>query len=86
MAVAGSHFCGAPIENLFFVGPYWPSAGLTLLVNQFHGQLLFQATYAPDTVSERQAADFLDGWFESDEVKAVFGPRGGAEEQDEESR
>src|SRR5262249_17193789 len=33
-ALTMDRFCGVAIDKLFFVGPYWPSAGLTVLVNQ----------------------------------------------------
>ena len=34
--------------------------GVTLLVNQFRGQLHFQATYVPESVPEPLANAFLD--------------------------
>jgi len=56
----GTEFCGAGIEDVFFTGPAWPPMGLTLLVNQFRGRLLFQATFVPACVSEETVARFLD--------------------------
>ena len=41
-------------------GPVWPSIGLTLLVNQCHGHLHFQATYDPRLLSPSLAEAFLD--------------------------
>jgi hypothetical protein len=56
----GDRFGGAAIEEVFCTGPSWPPMGLTLLVNQFRGRLLFQATYVPESVPEPLAGDFLD--------------------------
>jgi hypothetical protein len=56
----GSHFCQAPIENVFYTGPSWSPIGLTLLANQFRGRILLQATHVPETVPERLVHQFLD--------------------------
>ena len=56
----GERFCGAAIEQVFSAGPCWAPVGLTLLVNQYGGRLLFQATYVPDVVPEPLAGAFLD--------------------------
>jgi hypothetical protein len=53
-------FCGTPVEEVFSVGPCWPTIGVTLLVNQFRGRLLFQASYVPAVVPEPMAHAFLD--------------------------
>jgi hypothetical protein len=58
--VIGTHFCGTPVEKVFYAGPAWPPLGLTLLVNQFRGSVFFQATYLPESVPERLAGRFLD--------------------------
>jgi hypothetical protein len=34
--------------------------GVTLLVNQFRGRLMLQATYVPDAVPDAVAGEFLD--------------------------
>ncbi|HKB05049.1 MAG TPA: hypothetical protein VKD90_22690 [Gemmataceae bacterium] len=56
----GERFGGAAIEDVCFTGPTWPPMGLTLLVNQFRGRLLFQATYLPESVPEPVVDTFLD--------------------------
>jgi hypothetical protein len=56
----GEGFGGVAIEDVCFTGPTWPPMGVTLLVNQFHGRLLFQATYLPEIVPEPVAESFLD--------------------------
>jgi hypothetical protein len=56
----GAELCGTEIEEVSFVGPAWPPMGLTLLVNQFRGRLMFHATYVPASVSEEMASRFLD--------------------------
>jgi hypothetical protein len=56
----GESFCDAPVETVFCTGPAWPPLGMTLLVNQHRGSLLFQATSTPDTVPEGLAHRFLD--------------------------
>jgi hypothetical protein len=56
----GDRFCGAAIEQVFSAGPCWAPMGLTLLVNQYGGRLLFQATYIPDVVPEPLVNTFLD--------------------------
>jgi hypothetical protein len=56
----GREFCGAAIDDVNYVGPAWPGPGITLLINQFRGRLLFQATYLPDTISDSLASTFLD--------------------------
>src|SRR5262249_38627637 len=55
-----SSWGGVPIEDAFFIGPSWPPMGLTLLANQFRGQLRLQATYVPEFVPDTSAAAFLD--------------------------
>jgi hypothetical protein len=57
---AGSHFFGAEIENVLYVGPSWSPVGLTLIANQFRGRLLLQASYVPESVPESLANAFLD--------------------------
>ncbi|HYV36983.1 MAG TPA: hypothetical protein VE988_14850 [Gemmataceae bacterium] len=61
MDSVGERFCGAAVEQIFSVGPAWAPAGLTLLVNKFHGCLHFQATYLPASVPEPLLQQFLDG-------------------------
>jgi hypothetical protein len=56
----GGRFCGAAVKEVFSAGPSWSPVGLTLLVNQFGGQLFFLATYVPETVPESLVHDFLD--------------------------
>jgi hypothetical protein len=56
----GDRFCGAPIDDFRFVGPCWPSVGLTLVAHQFRGRLLLQATYVPACVGETTAEAFMD--------------------------
>jgi hypothetical protein len=56
----GDRFGGAEIEDVFLAGSTWSPMGLTLLVNQFRGRLLFQATYVPGSVPEPLAENFLD--------------------------
>src|SRR5262249_28028975 len=57
---AGSdRFLGAGVEEVFFAGPCWPPLGVTLVVNQFRGRLLFQATYVPEEVPSDVAEAFL---------------------------
>jgi hypothetical protein len=56
----GDCFCGTPIEDVFFAGPCWPPLGMTLVVNQFRGRLMFQATYVPAEVPDAVAGEFLD--------------------------
>jgi hypothetical protein len=53
-------FCGAPVEAVYSAGPSWAPVGLTLLVNQFAGQLFFQTTSVPESVPASGAEDFLD--------------------------
>jgi hypothetical protein len=57
---AGRQFCGASVREVFSAGPSWSPGGLTLLVNQFDGQLFFQATYVPASVPEPLVQEFLD--------------------------
>lgn len=57
---AGARFCGAEITGVRFVGPCWPPAGVTLLVNQFRGRTHFQLTYLPNTVPDAVADEFLE--------------------------
>jgi hypothetical protein len=56
----GDQFCGARVEDVFFIGPTWPPMGLTLLISQFRGRLRFLATYLPESVPEPLAGAFLD--------------------------
>jgi hypothetical protein len=56
----GSSFCGTDVDDVFFTGPCWAPMGLTLIVNQYRGRLLFQATYIPEAVPETLANAFLD--------------------------
>src|SRR5262249_32377494 len=56
----GDRFCGAPVADVFYVGPAWSPVGLTLLANQFRGRLLLQATYVPELVPPALAETFLD--------------------------
>jgi hypothetical protein len=56
----GEQFCGAAVDQVFSAGPCWAPVGLTLLVNQYGGRLLFQATYLPDVVAEPLVHAFLD--------------------------
>jgi hypothetical protein len=56
----GERFCGAPVEEVRYCASAWPPMGLTLLVNRFRGDLLFQATYAPASVPEALVTAFLD--------------------------
>ncbi len=57
---AGERFCGTDFTAVRYVGPSWPPAGLTLLVNQSRGQTHLQATYLPSVVPDSLARDFLD--------------------------
>jgi hypothetical protein len=57
---AGRQFCGAAVKEVFSAGPSWSPVGLTLLVNQFDGQLFLVVTYVPESVPEAQVHDFLD--------------------------
>jgi hypothetical protein len=56
----GTRFFGAPVDDVYYAGPCWSPMGITLLVNQFHGCLHFQATYVPESVPEPLANAFLD--------------------------
>jgi hypothetical protein len=56
----GERFCGVPIERVQYVGPTWSPVGISLLANQFRGQLLFQTTYDPDLIQSGLANQFLD--------------------------
>lgn len=56
----GEQFCDTAIDDVCYAGPAWPGVGITLLVNQFRGRLLLQATYIPQVVPEPLAAAFLD--------------------------
>jgi hypothetical protein len=56
----GERFCGCEIEKVCSAGPCWPAIGVTLLVNQFRGRLLFQTTYVPEVVPPSRAREFLD--------------------------
>jgi hypothetical protein len=58
--VVGERFCGAGIEEVYYCASTWPPMGLTLLVNRFRGDLLFQATYVPESVPEPVLNTFLD--------------------------
>jgi hypothetical protein len=56
----GQTFCDVTIEQAFSFGPTWPSMGLTLLVNQFQGNLHLQLTHLPAYVPATLAETFLD--------------------------
>jgi hypothetical protein len=56
----GERFCDTAIEDVYYCASTWPPMGLTLLVNRFRGDLLFQATYIPESVPEPLANAFLD--------------------------
>jgi hypothetical protein len=43
-----------------YVGPCWPPAGVSLLVNQSRGRTYFQMTYLPGVVPKAVAREFLD--------------------------
>ncbi|MBI3839270.1 MAG: hypothetical protein HY288_15235 [Planctomycetia bacterium] len=58
--MVGPRLFGAEIEKIFYVGPTWSPMGISLLVNQFHGRLFFQATYDPVLVTQPLAEAFLD--------------------------
>jgi hypothetical protein len=57
----GERFGGAAVEDVRYCASSWPPMGVTLLVNRFRGDLLFQATYVPESVPEPLATAFLDG-------------------------
>jgi hypothetical protein len=57
----GETFGGSAIDRIFYTGPGWSPMGMTLIANQFRGQLLLQATYVPESVPEGLANEFLDG-------------------------
>jgi hypothetical protein len=56
----GDRFCGVPIGNAYYIGPTWSPMGLSLLVNQFQGQMCFQATYDPELAGNDAGEAFLD--------------------------
>lgn len=56
----GQQFCGTPVKDVYSAGPSWAPMGLTLLANQFAGQLFLQATYVSDSVPDSLANEFLD--------------------------
>jgi hypothetical protein len=56
----GRRLWDVEVERICCVGPTWSPMGISLLVNQFRGQLLFQATHDPELVSEQLASAFLD--------------------------
>jgi hypothetical protein len=58
----GNHtVLGRTVEDLFYTGgPIWPSIGISLLVNQYHGRLRFQATFDPRLIPAPLAGAFLD--------------------------
>jgi hypothetical protein len=56
----GHRLWNLDVEKICYVGPTWSPMGISLLANQFRGQLFFQATYDPDLVSEPLANEFLD--------------------------
>jgi hypothetical protein len=60
----GARFCDTAIEDVYYCASTWPPMGLTLLVNRFRGDLLFQATYIPESVPEPLANQFLDTMLE----------------------
>ena len=49
-----------PVEQVQFVGPVWSPIGISLLANQYRGQLLLQLTFDPDLVTPPLAEGFLD--------------------------
>jgi hypothetical protein len=55
-----NQFCDVEIENVFFTSPAWWPNGMTLLVNQFRGRLLFQTTTLPEIIPDSLAGEFLD--------------------------
>lgn len=60
---AGDQFCDTAVTELRYFGPAWTPPGFTLVVNNWHDQLLFQATYVPDTVPTDIAESLLDRFF-----------------------
>jgi hypothetical protein len=56
---------GAPVEQIYFVGPTWWPIGFTLLANQFRGRLHMQATYDPALLADPVADRVLD-WIVAD--------------------
>ena len=56
----GDRFWDAGVEDVCHAGLAWPAARVTLLVNQFRGRLLFQATDVPALVPESLVDTFLD--------------------------
>jgi len=52
--------CDVPVEQAYYVGPIWSPVGFALLANQFRGQLLLQATYDPELVSQPLTSQLLD--------------------------
>jgi hypothetical protein len=56
----GESFCGVAIDDFQYVGPCWPSVGLTLVGNQFRGRLHLQGTYVPACLSPEAAEAFMD--------------------------
>jgi hypothetical protein len=48
------------VERISYVGPTWSPMGLSLLANQFRGQLHLQATYDPNLVPEPLAGALMD--------------------------
>jgi hypothetical protein len=57
---AGAQFAGAVVEDVFHAAASWSPVGLTLLANQYRGQLRLQATYVPEAVPEALAQRFLE--------------------------
>ncbi|MCI0705346.1 MAG: hypothetical protein L0241_30165 [Planctomycetia bacterium] len=56
----GERFCGSCVEEVYSCASTWPPMGLTLLINRFRGDLLFQSTYVPESVPELLVNAFLD--------------------------
>jgi hypothetical protein len=48
------------VERIQFVGPVWSPIGISLLANQYRGQLWLQLTFDPDLVTPPLATAFLD--------------------------
>jgi len=52
--------CDVPVEQIYYVGPTWSPIGFSLLVNQYRGRLLLQATYDPELIAPPLADQMLD--------------------------
>lgn len=60
----GDQFLNASIQHIRFVGPSWPSAGITVITNQFAGRLNVQLTYTPACISDATAKSFLNAFLQ----------------------